>query len=171
MSDSIESIFGQYGEFLKKLDDNSARILAAHGEKITCSKGCAECCIGISVMPVEFHAMKKILAGRDPGSVGRSETDETCVFLDKENSCMIYDLRPVICRTHGYPLYYMDRNDVWKLTYCGKNFRGPVKTPFAQDNVLNLEGINLILASLNRKYCTLTGLPELERIPLSDLAL
>jgi uncharacterized protein len=169
MTDTIETIFAQYAEFLQKLDETCAQVLIAHGGNITCRKGCAECCIAISVMPVEFHAIKAALKGKKIRVPGKPATDDACAFLDEEEACLIYELRPVICRTHGYPLFYMDENDAWKLSHCGKNFTNPGNINFNKTNSLNLEGINLLLASFNRKFCALMGIPELDRIPLSDL--
>lgn len=31
-----------------------------------------------------------------------TKTDFPCVFLDENNSCMIYESRPLVCRLHGY---------------------------------------------------------------------
>jgi len=51
-----------------------------------------------------------------------------CVFLNNENQCMIYDVRPVICRIHGI---YLKSTD-------SKNVRVCSKIPTYESNISNM---------------------------------
>ena len=40
-----------------------------------------------------------------------------CLMLDEKGKCSIYEVRPVICRTHRYPILYSDK-DQWLRMYA-----------------------------------------------------
>jgi hypothetical protein len=129
---------------IAKLKAFEAKLLAACGPHIKCSKGCSACCILESVFPVEaWNIYSTIISGgysvRAPGRVrGR------CVFLSG-GECSIYECRPVICRTHGYPVMAEGRVD-----FCPENFKG--LSSIDSGFILDLEPLNRALVSINRMF-------------------
>jgi len=132
-----------YKSLIEKLDAHEAKLLHKYGEFISCKKGCSECCILESVFPVDaFIIYSAIASGSiDHESLSFQETPGKCVFL-KEGLCSIYSARPVICRTHGYPVFVQGKTD-----FCPENFKN-LKT-IDSEYILDLENLNKALASIN----------------------
>lgn len=133
--------------------------------RIGCRPGCSSCCLAFSVLPLEAAMLQQ---GITPAAAaaGRRE-EERCVFLSG-GLCSAYQHRPVICRTQGLPLAYVDETlEQIEVSACPLNF--------AEDAVLEHEDLFFIdsfnerLASLNLLYCRRHGLAPMERIPLADL--
>jgi Fe-S-cluster containining protein len=141
-----------YRALLEKLDSHAKRLRARYREHIACAEGCAGCCSLSSVFAVEACSMvlsadkRRKLFGRAAfsgaslkppvsGEAGR------CPFLF-DDRCLVYDARPVICRTHGYPLLVEGNVD-----YCPKNFTTlrTIESRF----ILDLDALNTLLASIN----------------------
>lgn len=81
------------------------------GEYAPCKKGCAHCCY----MPTMIYAHEAEILGQatgiKPAPVPHRERSAVmadavrqfgppCPFLSKENSCTVYENRPLICRIH-----------------------------------------------------------------------
>jgi uncharacterized protein len=132
-----------YNSLIEKLDAHEAKLLTKYGEFIRCEKGCAQCCILESVFPVDAFAVYSAVASGfiDPESIKSDETSGRCVFL-KEGLCSIYSVRPVICRTHGYPVLVDGKAD-----FCPENFKS-LKS-IDSEYILDLENLNRALASIN----------------------
>lgn len=146
--------FKQYYKLTKELDELSEKITNHFGKDvITCKKGCHSCCVNLTLMPVEFYAIKELLDkdGIDFENVD-FDSSKPCGFL-KNGSCQIYKYRPVICRTQGLPLIFRDENDNWTVSYCELNFTETGKTySFDAENTLNLDMLNYKLALLNEQF-------------------
>lgn len=130
-----------YLKLIEKLDSYETRLLAEYGNSVACRRGCAECCILESVFPVEaFYIYSSISDKQNRFSIPAGAGSK-CVFLEND-SCSIYPCRPVICRTHGYPLMESGRID-----FCPKNFTGisSIDSGF----ILDLDALNRALASIN----------------------
>lgn len=81
------------------------------GQYTVCQKGCAHCCY----MPTMIYAHEAEILGQatgikpapvrycDPSAVledAARQFGPPCPFLSKENSCTVYEHRPLICRLH-----------------------------------------------------------------------
>ena len=131
-----------YGSLIANIESYESRLLDKYGEFINCREGCSLCCTLESVFPVEAYIISSSLTNsRDPLLPRFTETPGKCVFM-KDSSCSIYSLRPVICRTHGYPVFIDKRTDV-----CPENFIG-LRT-IGSEYILDLENLNSALASIN----------------------
>ncbi|AVB77099.1 YkgJ family cysteine cluster protein [Methanococcus maripaludis] len=75
------------------------------------------------------EVVKKYLVNFD-GMTGRLKTSkEKCIFLDENNKCKIYRVRPIICRLRPYSVQIKDKNlvltyDGWFLENCKGLFMG-----------------------------------------------
>ena len=96
--------------------------------RISCRPGCADCCMAFSVLPLEAALLAEALVRRQL-TVARSPG--RCCFL-QDNLCAIYALRPVICRTQGLALAYIDETEERiEVSACPLNF--PEDAPFEHD--------------------------------------
>lgn len=155
-----------YKSLVEKLDAHEEKLLAKYGESISCAKGCSSCCILESVFPVDAYAVCcAVLSGEiDANAFPSDETQGRCVFLN-EGLCSVYAARPVICRTHGYPVLVDGKAD-----FCPENFRG-VKS-IDSEYILDLENLNRALASINIIFQREVETDEIflkERISLREL--
>ncbi len=154
-----------YKKLIEKVEQFESKLLERYSSDISCRMGCDACCILESVFPVEAYVIFQAFNSADKtpcDSAGRVEG--RCVFL-KNGICSIYGARPVICRTHGYPVLVEGRVD-----FCPENFRE--RSSIDSEYILNLENLNSALASIN-----LIFLKEIdehffkrERISLKELA-
>ncbi len=144
-----------YGRLLKWVDAQAVRLCALHGEDITCRPGCDGCCVNLTVFPVEFFAIRHALQqnGRSPAVIGFDAT-AACGFLS-DGRCRIYAYRPIICRTHGLPILFLDdaaEPPAWQVTFCERNFTGHVQVEFSDTALLDVERLNMTLARINRAF-------------------
>jgi len=167
-----------YRELVARVDRFLGRVMERYGRLIRCRKGCAICCEpGFGVFPVEAWGVRQGLGSLplrarvillqkagDPSS-------DSCPALGG-GACLLYPLRPLLCRTHGFPLLVETGGGKPQVKYCELNFR-PEEFPgqvISGDCVLNLERLNQALAAINlaflseREELGLGGLPH--RVPL-----
>jgi Fe-S-cluster containining protein len=118
-----------------------------YSAQMKCTEGCSKCCYtDISVFEVEAENIKEWFSNlseerkseiknlwQDPVEKG------ACSFLYNDR-CSIYEVRPVICRTQGAPLFVQADN---VLDYCPLNFEAgdPPK-----EDWLNLDRLNTLLS-------------------------
>lgn len=81
--------------------------------------------------------------------------------------CLLYEARPIICRTHGLPVLATE-GDGRRIDVCPLNCRDIKQLP--GQAVLNLEQLNTLLVSVNVLYLREFGLKLPERIRLEELA-
>lgn len=131
---------------------------------LQCGPGCADCCIRFSVLPLEAAIVAEALQGQKP--IPRDDGDK-CLLLSGD-LCQVYEVRPVICRTQGLPLGYIDEAaGTIEVSACPLNF--PDDYPLTHDDLLYMDQFNSRLAALNLQYCRAAGLDPEKRIPLADL--
>jgi len=135
--------FQLHNSLIEKLDAHEIKLQQKYGEYISCTKGCCECCILESVFPVDAFVIYRAFASGelDPKTIAFDEIPGECVFL-KQGLCSIYSARPVICRTHGYPVLVDGKAD-----FCPENFKS-LKS-IDSEYILDLENLNKALASIN----------------------
>ena len=100
--------FEQYKLLRTEIDNHSKKIENEHSDQIQCKKGCDMCCMDYSILPIEFHSILNDLKENKliPETLAKAKDDE-CIFLIN-HVCTIYNKRPIICRTHGLPLLFMN---------------------------------------------------------------
>ncbi len=143
-----------------------------HQKHLSCKMGCDLCCMDYSIFPVEFYSIKKALQENDvPLNLPFVNNMETCVFL-KDHKCTIYAERPVICRTHGLPLLYMNADNQWELSTCELNFREFDMENFTNDNTFPQDKFNSELFLINKEFISSfkeKQFGEFDLIPLRKL--
>jgi Fe-S-cluster containining protein len=165
----------RYFDLIRRIDGEAKRLTALHGKAITCHPGCTGCCVNLTVFPVEFHAIRLAMAqaGMAPRTVA-FDTAAACGFL-QDGLCRIYPFRPVICRTHGLPILYLDDASgeyIWEVSFCERNFTGLEQIEFTDDTILNIEEINKELSRINLDFVDRSNRSDEtfpHRIPLATL--
>lgn len=140
-----------YGELLAAVDHNLARIQRRYSAHISCHKGCACGCRNLTVFPIEALSLTRALQGLPAGVAGRIRKRAAaasvwdCPLLE-DRACSMYLFRPLICRTHGFPLRTI-YNERLSIGYCRLNFINMPSIP--DDAVVDLDQINAALRAIN----------------------
>jgi len=156
----------KYAELISDLDsaidEKNDGILK---DKLKCGPGCSSCCERFSLLPIEAFAVQNAAKenredfNEDPGK---------CVLLIND-LCTVYESRPVICRTQGLALAYINHDEgTIEVSACPINF--PDDFEFTMDHLLDMDSFNGRLAEINLQYCEESGLEPLKRIPIPELA-
>jgi uncharacterized protein len=141
-----------------------------HRKDIRCARGCCSCCMDFCIFPVEFYSILKGTEGRDIRT-NNEPSQGACPFLI-EGLCLIYESRPLICRTHGLPLLYMGE-DEWQMSWCELNFTGKDIPEFGESNTFPQDRFNSKLYMINKEFVnSLEGKPysDTDLLTLRDLS-
>jgi len=143
-----------YISFLKQLDTKLFGYFKRDKDKIKCHKGCSLCCQNAD-FPLSFVEMNYLMKGflildkkvhdiireNIRTIIKNGQNNYTCPFLIN-NSCSVYDYRPIICRVHG--LAYKRTDGIVNLPECvnsglnySDNFDGNTVDFEAADEDLN----------------------------------
>ncbi|TYO98219.1 Fe-S-cluster containining protein [Geothermobacter ehrlichii] len=145
------SALAAYRQLLTRIDAFAAKTRQRLGEQLYCRPGCAGCCTHIGVLPVEALALSGALAEAPPPLRERvrkrlaNTAGDDCPLLE-QNLCLLYDARPVICRTQGLPLL-VGSGEERRIDFCPLNFRGLDSLP--GEVVLDLDRLNQTLVAIN----------------------
>ena len=164
-----------YRNLRLRIDEEIRRLEELHSTDITCHPGCASCCVNLTVFPIEFFAILE-----DLKKTHMIQTDllfdesALCGFLH-EGLCQIYQFRPIICRTHGLPILFLNDSQeepAWEVSFCELNFQNKTGIEFTDDTLLDIETINTELNRINDQF--ISSLPEKrfsahQRIQLKEL--
>ena len=171
-----EEIFRNYQKLLNKVDEFSSRIIQKYRKDISCGYGCSDCCQqNLNLLPLEYsflqegcallpEPIKKILRNRAAQGLG----DYTPCLLLGHGACVLYERRPIICRSHGLPLFITE-GDKERRDCCPKNFTFYRLELLPQTDFLHLERLNTILITINRVFASLTGREPWFRLALNNL--
>lgn len=156
-----------YRKFVARVDALCNGIKGALHEHIACADGCSACCASITLFPVEAAALNAALellpveeADAIRLHVREHAGGERCPLLRKSR-CLLYAARPVICRTHGFPILYT-QNDERRVDCCPLNLERCESLPGSA--VIELDRLNTILVAINSLFISQAGqtsdLPE-----------
>lgn len=144
-----------YSELIQKIDAFTASVVSTYSNKLQCREGCSGCCILESIMPVELVPILKWYT-EQPESIQNTilqNNSDLCIFLFHDR-CILYPHRPIICRTHGYPVLINGTMDI-----CPFN----AGISFEPQHILNLENCNTMLAAINILFIKEVHIPALQK--------
>lgn len=171
----VEALLAEYRAAVAKIDAAVAAVVERRRDDLACAKGCASCCVaGLEVLPVEAFALEQHLGAHPPRSAPGSRGGGACVFLDDDGACLVYEARPVLCRTHGLPLRQRGGGGRGQLPVlgedvfaCSLNFTE--RAPEAAD-VLDATTLMALLATVDARFRERAGLEAgIDRVPLAAL--
>lgn len=144
---------GRLDEVTAKVDAFFARVEARHGDDMQCGTGCSDCCHArLTVTGVEAAAIRTELAGWAPdrrtalADNAAAAPADRCAALDPGGRCLIYAVRPVVCRSHGAPIRLRE-GSLPVVRSCFKNFT--YTTPDA-DCVVDQETLSALVLAVDR---------------------
>jgi len=158
--------FDAYFDFIKFVDERIVELEKIHSKNIVCAKKCSSCCMDTTVLPIEFFSILSAVKSR---KIKISATKESCSML-KKSLCQIYEIRPLICRTHGLPLAYGQDDDPLSksVSFCELNFTKKIPA-FKDSNILDMDELNIELVRLNEKFLKSYDGELPERMELKDI--
>lgn len=162
-----------YLDFRGRVDLLCNNITAALGEQLSCRDGCSHCCKQITIFPVEAASLKAYFTALPESQravilqhLANHTESETCPLL-KNHRCLIYQARPIICRTHGLPLLYKADDGEPVLDYCRLN---KIKVErLSGADMIDLEKLNLLLVAINRLFVSQSADIKNERLKISEI--
>jgi uncharacterized protein len=161
-------IINEYIELRDEIDRKCSRLWNIHQSLMKCREGCAFCCQSFKIFPLEFYSIQQSMIDK-PAQVAKKFKPECCKFLI-DNTCSIYENRPIICRTHGYPLTRLNEEaGAYEISFCDLNFTDFTLEKFNRNNVYFEDKFNSKLFMLNKRF--IEKLPEnsFEPIQLIEL--
>lgn len=169
----ISKYTNEYLKLRDKIDSLSQKLEEKHKKHLNCKGGCDLCCMDYRIFPVEFYSILQELKNRNytGPELPEIEDEENCIFL-KNHRCLIYESRPVICRTHGLPLLFANDDGEWELSACELNFTDYNFEKFTPKNTFPQDKFNSKLYLLNKQFIEANpkpGFNEFNLIPLKNL--
>lgn len=158
--------FLHYKKLLIDIEILTESLHKRFSKQITCHLGCTSCCyqqLSLSLVEADFiskavkelplETQKKIFFA---AKAIKSQTNatEACPMLDGP-ACTIYEFRPVICRTHGFPITFKDdESEEILLDVCPLNFsQEGDSVELNLIDTIDIDRLNLRLAAINYAYC------------------
>ncbi len=167
----MDSPFKKYKSFRNEVDNRCTVLWEKHHQHMKCRAGCASCCEAFKVLPVEFEYIKANI-NFDELKPNWDASDDECVFL-VNNKCSIYEHRPIICRTHGYPLVRLNEElEEYEVSFCPLNFKNFPIDSFNNQNVYFEDKYNSELFQINKEFLEDSANTEFDNgqlIPLRDV--
>ena len=161
----MHRLLENYQQLTSRVDSLCKTIAATLGKQITCSAGCSSCCTSITIFPVEAEAMRDALnklpaqmAEKIRRHVSEHAEDERCPLL-LHHQCLLYEARPIICRTHGLPIIYSSEGQR-NSDCCPLNLTD--SAPLPGTSVVDLDKLNMLLVAVNSIYLSQTDNSDTE---------
>lgn len=152
---ALDAVRDRVDAFMRQAESTQARYLR-------CGAGCASCChLERSAFSVEVEAIRRWLSAH-PAVAARAEERlpraDRCVYLEDDDRCGIYPVRPTLCRTHG-PAVRAEG----ALGWCALNFAAlepsEVERAVPASAILDVELVNRMLVVVNAAYLAASGGP------------
>jgi Fe-S-cluster containining protein len=174
----MDPLFDNYRNLRKKVDGFLRGAIKAHGGDMVCRKGCASCCRHLTLFPVEALHIRLSLDGLEPEQQRKIQEralllsdspDGECPLL-QGGECLLYPERPLICRTHGFPVF-MATGAGYSVDHCPLNFTSGGAPGKA--HTLDIDVMNTALVTINRLFMKSWSRPESfpDRILLAQVLL
>ena len=147
-------ILQNYHALVAKIDAFCRGVADRYDSHIACSPGCDGCCRHLTVFPVEAHVLALAVAALPAAEAefvrkrAREATPDACPLLFG-GLCLLYEHRPLICRTHGLPLL-LEEGDEKRVDCCPRNFTEAESIP--GNAVLSMETVNATLVAVNSVF-------------------
>ena len=151
--------FDDYKLLLKKIDEKFKEIKTNNRTFINCECECHDCCQpDLSVFFVEREHIKDFLL-KNPNIVSQLRKlkkenpwkSKRCSLLNARGQCLVYEVRPVICRSHGAPVKHKT-GESYSKDVCPKNFKDADLSKLEDSFFINIDTLNTLLATINRVF-------------------
>jgi Fe-S-cluster containining protein len=167
----MEELLRRYRKLIAEVTAAMAPLEARHRARRQCAPGCAACCQALTLLAIEAESVRRAFLALPPAAqeVIRSRASQPgdhCPFL-LDDLCAIYPARPLICRTHGLAIGYVDEErEAIEVSACPRNF--PDDFPLTMEDLLLLDPTNERLAAINREFCETLGRDAATRVTMRE---
>ena len=163
-----QSLCSDYRQLIAEIDVAVSQLIERRFVNLLhCRPGCTSCCTAFRVLPLEAALLRRAVSAAG-GDELVTDNDDRCLLLVNER-CLVYEQRPIICRTQGLPNGYIDETaGKIEVSACPLNFTDDYQ--LVHEDLLFLDRFNNRLAELNRRYCRSTGVDPQLRLPIDLLA-
>lgn len=169
----MDKLLANYFQMVSRVDHLCQGIHDMLAAQITCSKGCSSCCTAITLFPVEAAALNAALEALPDEQrtailqhVAAHAEGERCPLLE-DHCCLLYDARPIICRTHGLPIVYTEGPEQ-KADCCPLNLSDD-EQPVSGSAVIDLDRLNTLLVAVNALFLSHADIEaHPERLTISE---
>ena len=146
--------FDNYRTLVRRVDQHLDRIRELFPHHMACRRGCDACCRPLTLFPIEAMKLAIAFSTLDESTKERVyekiKTDPDVCPLLWESQCLLYADRPIICRTHGFPICFRETNEEIRVDFCPENFKGIASFP--NETLLDIDALNTLLAVVNRHF-------------------
>jgi hypothetical protein len=147
----------RYPELATKVDAFFTRVQARHGEYMNCNTGCHHCChVRLSITRVEADAIRDEVAGWTAerrqtlaANVAAAAVDR-CAALAPNGHCLIYQVRPIVCRSHGAPIRMRNEGSLPVIQACPDNFTAHGPAAADPDCILDQTTLSAMVLAVDR---------------------
>jgi hypothetical protein len=165
MPESME----KYWQLVADLEREVLRISACYRDLLKCGPGCCDCCRPFAVFPVEAQIIRSAIINSVGNSLEQAGGSEGFCSLLRNQRCTVYTHRPLICRTQGLPIGYIDHEQgLVEVSACELNFGG-YDGQFAVEQLLMMDVFNDRLQEINAQFCTAEDIGPWQRIPIQEI--
>ncbi len=174
---SREDALERYRQLVAHVDVLTSRLDSRYRSFMVCRAGCWGCCRhSLSVFPLEAVFLDRAIRNlpvmvrdvlKEQDRLWLLETggekEDGCPLL-LQGFCAVYERRPIICRTQGYPLL-IESEEGPAVDTCPLNFASAeARDTLCQEQLIPLEEINMRLALANLLFCRAQGIPDRESV-------
>ena len=151
--------YEKYLALVGRVDHFLVEVRKRYGDQILCRKGCGDCCHQfLSLWPVEAYHISEGLKALSAALMGPLERQAQAIGWNQcpllvDEACAVYDYRPILCRTYGYPFLSREEGDpsgtLGKLLspeFSRAEGGGPIGGRLVS---LDLDALNRMLAGAN----------------------
>jgi Fe-S-cluster containining protein len=154
----------RYPEVAAKVDAFFARVEARHGSDLACHTGCSDCCNArLTITLAEAQAIADEIAtwsaDRRAALAANARASTTACAALANGRCLIYGVRPLVCRSHGAPIRLRE-GSLPVVRACFRNFPGGPENA-DPDCILDQEVLSAISLALSGGDDTRVDLAEL----------
>ncbi len=169
MTTKTDQLLANYRALCDRITAHSSGVEQRHPTAFACQKGCDSCCRHLSLFPVEAAAIRQAIKEasldcRQQIATSLQKTGDRCPLL-VNHICLLYAVRPLICRTHGLPIL-IEENGEQQVDHCPLNFQQG--GTLAGSDLLSLDTLNQTLAAINQLYMEQSGEEDL-RLSLAEI--
>jgi len=150
----------QYQNLCERLDQKFAEIQSKYPQSFACGRGCHSCCKpGLTVNRLEKAVLERHFQQNPQLQLEAKNLEESdphkgtrCRYLRASGDCLVYEVRPIVCRSHGAPLELRSTEDenIRMRDVCPLNFKTLDIVTLPNESVLNLETLNTLLGLLTK---------------------
>jgi len=167
-----KSLLEEYQALCRLTDERVRNLEGILAAGINCKPGCHTCCKLSSVLPLEALVIRRAVDRFDARlqelirRQANAASSDYCPLLH-DGLCLIYGHRPLICRSHGVPVAYVDyERQCIEVSACPLNF--PADFSLQEEQLLFMDELNQRLRQLNDAL----GLGETDtRVSIRDIVL